>query len=76
MNSHAARIKRARSVSFNPEEDNVSFNEIQTFISKNIQLHQAPEPIVPYPNKGKKVTAEGFIRDIPTLPEKVLKRID
>jgi hypothetical protein len=31
---------------------------------------------VPYPHKSKQVTAEGFIRDIPTLPEKVLKRID
>ena len=35
-----------------------------------------PKPIVPYPHKSKKVTAEGFVRDEPTLPQKVLKRIE
>ena len=36
INSHAARIKRARSVSYNPEEDNLNFREIQTYIEKNL----------------------------------------
>ena len=36
MNSHAARIRRARSVSYNPEEEHLSYKEIETFIAKNI----------------------------------------
>lgn len=46
------------------------------FIEKNVRIHKIPQPIVPYPHKSKKVTADGFIRDQPTLPQKVLKRID
>ena len=39
INSHAARIKRARSVSYNHENDQLNLQEIQTYIEKNLVLH-------------------------------------
>lgn len=42
---------------------------------KDEQLYHDPIPFIPYPHRAKKVTAWGFIRDTPNLPQRVLTNV-
>lgn len=71
--SHRARIAQNRSQNSEKSKDSLDDYQGEELYR---EFYKEKEAEVPYPHKSKKVTPQGFIRDEPSLFEKVIKRYE
>lgn len=72
VDSHRALIRKNRSHSNNRE----SQDSIKQYDGSElyVQDFKIQEPMIPYAVKGQQVTAQGFVRDEPSLFDRIMNR--